>query len=131
MLIDFKYHIPILYSYILLYYYYYYYFYPSRRTASASNSRRPIRIVPDWTENAVQGEHYWKPTSASGDLCCLNEECIVSEYFVAIDAIDVSTLQWQTQLKSSPLTPPKKKAFLPIQLTQKKLNVRGRLHTYM
>lgn len=50
----------------------------SRRTASASNSRRPIRIVPDWTENAVQGEHYWKPTSASGDLCCLNEECIVS-----------------------------------------------------
>nr|XP_036676621.1 eye-specific diacylglycerol kinase isoform X17 [Drosophila suzukii] len=49
-----------------------------RRTASASNSRRPIRIVPDWTENAVQGEHYWKPTSASGDLCCLNEECIKS-----------------------------------------------------
>ncbi|XP_026838503.1 eye-specific diacylglycerol kinase isoform X16 [Drosophila erecta] len=48
------------------------------RTASASNSRRPIRIVPDWTENAVQGEHYWKPTSASGDLCCLNEECIKS-----------------------------------------------------
>ncbi|XP_052849060.1 eye-specific diacylglycerol kinase isoform X7 [Drosophila gunungcola] len=49
-----------------------------RRTASASNSRRPIRIVPDWTENAVQGEHYWKPTSASGDLCCLNEDCIKS-----------------------------------------------------
>jgi len=49
-----------------------------RRTASSSNARRPIRIVPDWTENAVQGEHYWKPTSASGDLCCLNEECIVS-----------------------------------------------------
>ncbi|XP_041564950.1 eye-specific diacylglycerol kinase isoform X19 [Drosophila elegans] len=48
------------------------------RTASASNSRRPIRIVPDWTENAVQGEHYWKPTSASGDLCCLNEDCIKS-----------------------------------------------------
>ncbi|TDG41830.1 hypothetical protein AWZ03_011745 [Drosophila navojoa] len=49
-----------------------------RRTASSSNARRPIRIVPDWTENAVQGEHYWKPTSASGDLCCLNEECIKS-----------------------------------------------------
>ncbi|XP_032594332.1 eye-specific diacylglycerol kinase isoform X7 [Drosophila grimshawi] len=48
------------------------------RTASTSNPRRPIRIVPDWTENAVQGEHYWKPTSASGDLCCLNEECIKS-----------------------------------------------------
>ncbi|KAH8408993.1 hypothetical protein KR009_004912, partial [Drosophila setifemur] len=45
---------------------------------SASNSRRPIRIVPDWTENAVQGEHYWKPSSVSGDLCCLNEECIKS-----------------------------------------------------
>ncbi|XP_054729510.1 eye-specific diacylglycerol kinase isoform X3 [Anastrepha obliqua] len=48
------------------------------RSASASNARRPIRIVPDWTENAVQGEHFWKPTSASGDLCCLNEECIKS-----------------------------------------------------
>ncbi|XP_064538656.1 eye-specific diacylglycerol kinase-like isoform X4 [Drosophila montana] len=52
--------------------------YADGRTASASNARRPIRIVPDWTENAVQGEHYWKPTSASGDLCCLNEECIKS-----------------------------------------------------
>ncbi|XP_052849061.1 eye-specific diacylglycerol kinase isoform X8 [Drosophila gunungcola] len=52
--------------------------YADGRTASASNSRRPIRIVPDWTENAVQGEHYWKPTSASGDLCCLNEDCIKS-----------------------------------------------------
>ncbi|XP_030244202.1 eye-specific diacylglycerol kinase-like isoform X3 [Drosophila navojoa] len=52
--------------------------YADGRTASSSNARRPIRIVPDWTENAVQGEHYWKPTSASGDLCCLNEECIKS-----------------------------------------------------
>ncbi|XP_037935809.1 eye-specific diacylglycerol kinase-like isoform X1 [Teleopsis dalmanni] len=48
------------------------------RTTAASNARRPIRIVPDWTENAIQGEHFWKPTSASGDLCCLNEECIKS-----------------------------------------------------
>ncbi|XP_016984632.1 eye-specific diacylglycerol kinase isoform X3 [Drosophila rhopaloa] len=52
--------------------------YADGRTASASNSRRPIRIVPDWTENAVQGEHYWKPSSVSGDLCCLNEDCIKS-----------------------------------------------------
>uniref|UniRef100_A0A1B0BIU6 Phorbol-ester/DAG-type domain-containing protein n=1 Tax=Glossina palpalis gambiensis TaxID=67801 RepID=A0A1B0BIU6_9MUSC len=49
-----------------------------RRTGATSNARRPIRIVPDWTENAIQGEHFWKPTSASGDLCCLNEECIKS-----------------------------------------------------
>uniref|UniRef100_A0A1I8NMW2 Diacylglycerol kinase n=1 Tax=Stomoxys calcitrans TaxID=35570 RepID=A0A1I8NMW2_STOCA len=49
-----------------------------RRPGPAISSRRPIRIVPDWTENAIQGEHYWKPTSASGDLCCLNEECIKS-----------------------------------------------------
>ncbi|XP_017139867.1 eye-specific diacylglycerol kinase isoform X4 [Drosophila miranda] len=48
------------------------------RTATGSNARRPIRIVPDWTENAINGEHYWKTSSASGDLCCLNEECIVS-----------------------------------------------------
>ncbi|KAI8121116.1 Eye-specific diacylglycerol kinase [Lucilia cuprina] len=49
-----------------------------RRTTSSTGIRRPIRIVPDWTENAIQGEHYWKPSSASGDLCCLNEECIKS-----------------------------------------------------
>ncbi|KAM7349990.1 retinal degeneration A isoform 2-T4 [Cochliomyia hominivorax] len=48
------------------------------RTVPSSGIRRPIRIVPDWSENAIQGEHYWKPTSASGDLCCLNEECIKS-----------------------------------------------------
>uniref|UniRef100_A0A1A9Z9P9 Uncharacterized protein n=1 Tax=Glossina pallidipes TaxID=7398 RepID=A0A1A9Z9P9_GLOPL len=47
-----------------------------RRSGATSNARRPIRIVPDWTENAIQGEHFWKPTSASGDLCCLNEENI-------------------------------------------------------
>uniref|UniRef100_T1P7J7 Diacylglycerol kinase n=1 Tax=Musca domestica TaxID=7370 RepID=T1P7J7_MUSDO len=49
-----------------------------RRTGPSLGTRRPIRIVPDWTENAIQGEHYWKPTSVSGDLCCLNEECIKS-----------------------------------------------------
>lgn len=52
--------------------------YICRRTGPSLGTRRPIRIVPDWTENAIQGEHYWKPTSVSGDLCCLNEECIVS-----------------------------------------------------
>ncbi|XP_075155369.1 eye-specific diacylglycerol kinase-like isoform X3 [Haematobia irritans] len=52
--------------------------YGDGRSAPAISSRRPIRIVPDWTENAIQGEHYWKPSSASGDLCCLNEECIKS-----------------------------------------------------
>ncbi|XP_037889129.1 eye-specific diacylglycerol kinase isoform X2 [Glossina fuscipes] len=52
--------------------------YGDGRTGATSNARRPIRIVPDWTENAIQGEHFWKPTSASGDLCCLNEECIKS-----------------------------------------------------
>ncbi|XP_046802788.1 eye-specific diacylglycerol kinase isoform X2 [Lucilia cuprina] len=52
--------------------------YADGRTTSSTGTRRPIRIVPDWTENAIQGEHYWKPSSASGDLCCLNEECIKS-----------------------------------------------------
>ncbi|XP_073830456.1 retinal degeneration A isoform X1 [Musca autumnalis] len=52
--------------------------YADGRTGPSLGTRRPIRIVPDWTENAIQGEHYWKPTSVSGDLCCLNEECIKS-----------------------------------------------------
>ncbi|XP_055914439.1 eye-specific diacylglycerol kinase isoform X1 [Eupeodes corollae] len=37
--------------------------------------KRTIRIIPDWTENAIQGDHYWKPTSVSGDLCCVDNEC--------------------------------------------------------
>uniref|UniRef100_A0A1A9W6D7 Uncharacterized protein n=1 Tax=Glossina brevipalpis TaxID=37001 RepID=A0A1A9W6D7_9MUSC len=54
------------------------------RSGATSNARRPIRIVPDWTENAVQGEHFWKPTSASGDLCCLNEECIDDNKYIQV-----------------------------------------------
>ncbi|EAA06452.5 AGAP000519-PA [Anopheles gambiae str. PEST] len=36
----------------------------------------PIRCTPDWSENAVSGDHLWVPTSVSGDCCCVGDnEC--------------------------------------------------------
>lgn len=52
-----------------------------RKTSGSGGGKRGIRIVPDWTENAVQGEHYWKATSASGDYCSAGSECRVSFLF--------------------------------------------------
>ncbi|XP_055373663.1 eye-specific diacylglycerol kinase isoform X2 [Condylostylus longicornis] len=43
--------------------------------AGGGGVKRPIHIVPDWTENAINGDHLWKQTSMSGDLCCLADEC--------------------------------------------------------
>ncbi|XP_064488970.1 eye-specific diacylglycerol kinase-like isoform X3 [Ornithodoros turicata] len=37
---------------------------------------RPIRATPDWGETAINGDHLWIATSASGDLCYVGEnEC--------------------------------------------------------
>ncbi|CAN7995042.1 unnamed protein product, partial [Ixodes hexagonus] len=37
---------------------------------------RPIRATPDWGESAINGDHLWTATSASGDLCYVGEsEC--------------------------------------------------------
>uniref|UniRef100_A0A182UF07 Secreted protein n=1 Tax=Anopheles melas TaxID=34690 RepID=A0A182UF07_9DIPT len=37
---------------------------------------RQIRCTPDWSENAVSGDHLWVPTSVSGDCCCVGDnEC--------------------------------------------------------
>nr|XP_014340783.1 PREDICTED: diacylglycerol kinase iota [Latimeria chalumnae] len=39
---------------------------------------KELRTVVDWSENAVNGEHLWLETNASGDLCYLGEEnCLV------------------------------------------------------
>lgn len=40
---------------------------------------RKISQIPDWSENAIAGEHLWMPTSISGDLCNVGDgECTVS-----------------------------------------------------
>ena len=35
----------------------------------AEGGRRTLRSTCDWSEAAVNGEHLWMPTSASGDFC--------------------------------------------------------------
>ncbi|XP_053661168.1 eye-specific diacylglycerol kinase [Anopheles marshallii] len=34
---------------------------------------RQIRCTPDWSENAVSGDHLWVPTSVSGDCCYVGD----------------------------------------------------------
>ncbi|XP_043564875.1 diacylglycerol kinase iota isoform X1 [Chiloscyllium plagiosum] len=39
---------------------------------------REMRTSPDWTENAINGDHVWLETNVSGDYCYLGEEnCLV------------------------------------------------------
>ncbi|XP_059353588.1 eye-specific diacylglycerol kinase-like isoform X2 [Daphnia carinata] len=43
---------------------------------SENGERRVLRSTPDWTEEAINGDHLWVPTSASGDLChVLDQDC--------------------------------------------------------
>nr|CAH0110723.1 unnamed protein product [Daphnia galeata] len=43
---------------------------------SENGERRVLRSTPDWTEEAINGDHLWMPTSASGDLChVLDQDC--------------------------------------------------------
>ena len=45
---------------------------------SENGERRVLRSTPDWTEEAINGDHLWMPTSASGDLChVLDQDCTV------------------------------------------------------
>ncbi|XP_058833325.1 eye-specific diacylglycerol kinase isoform X5 [Topomyia yanbarensis] len=46
------------------------------RKTSADSHGRQIRCTPDWSENAVSGDHLWVTTSVSGDCCYLGDsEC--------------------------------------------------------
>ncbi|XP_046651629.1 eye-specific diacylglycerol kinase-like isoform X4 [Daphnia pulicaria] len=43
---------------------------------SENGERRVLRSTPDWTDEAINGDHLWMPTSASGDLChVLDQDC--------------------------------------------------------
>lgn len=49
-----------------------------RKTGDGSGSRQ-IRNTPDWSDNAVSGDHLWVPTSVSGDCCYVGDnDCTVS-----------------------------------------------------
>lgn len=49
-----------------------------RKSGDNSGSRQ-IRNTPDWSENAVSGDHLWVPTSVSGDCCYVGDsDCTVS-----------------------------------------------------
>ncbi|XP_046665823.1 eye-specific diacylglycerol kinase isoform X2 [Homalodisca vitripennis] len=41
--------------------------------AGAEAAQRSIRSTPDWSEGAVNGDHLWSPTNASGDFCYVGE----------------------------------------------------------
>uniref|UniRef100_A0A182MFD5 Uncharacterized protein n=1 Tax=Anopheles culicifacies TaxID=139723 RepID=A0A182MFD5_9DIPT len=49
------------------------------RLRSGDSHGRQIRCTPDWSENAVSGDHLWVPTSVSGDCCYVGDnDCTVS-----------------------------------------------------
>lgn len=46
-----------------------------------NGERRVLRSTPDWSEEAINADHLWSPTSASGDLCYVGEtECTVLHF---------------------------------------------------
>lgn len=51
-----------------------------RKSGDNSGSRQ-IRNTPDWSDNAVAGDHLWVSTSVSGDCCYVGDnDCTVSSF---------------------------------------------------
>lgn len=46
---------------------------------SDGHERASFRTLPDWSENAVNGDHLWTPISASGELCYFLDQNICSK----------------------------------------------------
>nr|CAD7439032.1 unnamed protein product [Timema bartmani] len=52
--------------------------------SSGGDVYRGVRCTPDWSDSALNGEHLWVPTSASGDLCYVGEpDCSVSVQYTS------------------------------------------------
>jgi hypothetical protein len=50
----------------------------SRKSGDNNSGSRQIRNTPDWSDNAVSGDHLWVPTSVSGDCCYVGDsDCTV------------------------------------------------------
>ncbi|XP_057339861.1 eye-specific diacylglycerol kinase isoform X2 [Microplitis mediator] len=43
------------------------------RGDSGASSSRELRSIPDWSADAINGEHLWVSTSASGEFCYVND----------------------------------------------------------
>ncbi|XP_039453074.1 eye-specific diacylglycerol kinase isoform X4 [Culex pipiens pallens] len=77
---------------------------------SADTHGRQIRCTPDWSENAVSGDHLWVPTSVSGDCCYLGDsDCTkhgprmkCSACKIITHASCISALMERTQLQCKP-----------------------------
>lgn len=53
-----------------------------------NGEQRVLRSTPDWTDSAINADHLWIPTSASGDLCYVPEsECTVSLAFILLNSV--------------------------------------------
>ncbi|XP_055612047.1 eye-specific diacylglycerol kinase isoform X2 [Uranotaenia lowii] len=71
---------------------------------------RQIRCTPDWSENAVSGDHLWVPTSVSGDFCYVGDsDCTkhgprmkCSACKIIAHASCISVLMERTQLQCKP-----------------------------
>ncbi|XP_047003268.1 eye-specific diacylglycerol kinase isoform X1 [Schistocerca americana] len=44
-----------------------------RKAVGSDGSERVLRSTPDWGEAALNGDHLWVPTSASGDFCYVGD----------------------------------------------------------
>lgn len=84
----------------------------NRKPGDSSGSRQ-IRNTPDWSDNAVAGDHLWVPTSVSGDCCYVGDsDCTVSSSsftpelsLVAMDMcryVCAKILAWKRLLSSHP-----------------------------
>ncbi|XP_023246195.1 eye-specific diacylglycerol kinase isoform X2 [Copidosoma floridanum] len=47
--------------------------FPGQKDEVSSPGQREPRSTPDWSDSAVNGEHLWVPTSASGEFCYVND----------------------------------------------------------
>ncbi|CAD6239207.1 GSCOCG00008640001-RA-CDS [Cotesia congregata] len=43
------------------------------KSDSGASSSRELRSTPDWSSEAINGEHLWVPTAASGEFCYAND----------------------------------------------------------
>ncbi|XP_055526255.1 eye-specific diacylglycerol kinase isoform X2 [Wyeomyia smithii] len=82
----------------------------ARGKSSADPHGRQIRCTPDWSENAVSGDHLWVATSVSGDCCYLGDnDCTkhgprmkCSACKIIAHASCISALMERTQLQCKP-----------------------------
>lgn len=60
---------------------FFFFIYFLRRKSGDSSGSRQIRNTPDWSDNAVAGDHLWVSTSVSGDCCYVGDnDCTVSSF---------------------------------------------------